>query len=268
MKYGKAKQLWNKIPDLDGVPAAEVPVMEYYPAQGDSKKRGTVLIYPGGGYGGRAGHEGITIANWLNYQGINAWVVHYRVAPHKHPVPLADGQRAVRLARQFHQEIGQVNQKIGVIGFSAGGHLAATVATMHARAVYPAQDAADQLSARPDAVILGYPVATFTEHTHNGTLQNLLGEKANTPLRGEMSPEAAVDQETPPCFIWHTADDGAVKVQNALLFSLALANAGIPQEVHIYPTGPHGLGTISYDYVEVCRDWTWAAQKWLFKQGF
>lgn len=269
MKYGEKVDVWaGGIPDLDGVAPAEVPVIECYPAQGDSKKRGSVAVFPGGGYRHRAGHEGITIANWLNYQGINAYVVNYRVYPHRHPVPLADAQRAIRVIRKIQQDEGQENRKLGAIGFSAGGHLAACVLTMDKREVYPPRDELDSTSCKVDAGILCYPVATFSEHMHSGSCESLLGEKKDSPLRQEMSPDLAITADTPPCFIWHTAADGSVKVQNSLMFAQKLADNGVPFELHVYPAGHHGLGTINTEYHDVCYEWTKSCHKWLRDQGF
>lgn len=269
MKYGQSMLLWESVPQVDGIFAKEIPVLDCYQAQGDRKKRGSVVVYPGGGYGVRAAHEGVTIANWLNYIGINAYVAHYRVAPHKHPSPLMDAQRAIRQVRKLNQEEGQENEKVGIIGFSAGGHLAACVATMHDQQHYDAVDELDkEFSARPDAAILCYPVASFGKYTHQGSKNNLLGENADDAFVNKMSPEHSVNAATPPCFLWHTAADTAVPVQNSLLFSMALADHKIPFEMHVYPEGHHGLGTISQQYQEVCMDWTNACQKWLQKLGF
>lgn len=268
MKYGQSVLLWDKVPEVDGIFPKEIPVLDCYQAQGQHQLRGSVIIYPGGGYGHRAAHEGITIANWLNYLGINAYVAHYRIAPHKHPAPLMDAQRAVRMVRKINADEKQENQKIGIIGFSAGGHLAGCVATMHNQKHYDAVDALDELSCRPDAAILCYPVASFGKYTHEGSKINLLGDKANTSLAEQMSPEKSVDAQTPPCFLWHTAADQGVPSQNSLVFATALADHGVPFELHVYPEGPHGLGTINREYQEVCMNWTIACQKWLIKQGF
>lgn len=268
MKTGKSILLWKEVPQVDGIFPKEIPVLNCYQAQGDYKKRGSVIIFPGGGYVGRAAHEGITIANWLNYLGINAYVAHYRVAPHRHPAPLMDGQRAIRIVRNLHDMEEQENRKIGVIGFSAGGHLACCVATMHNRKYYEPVDELDKLSCRPDAAIFCYPVASLGKYTHEGSKKNLLGEHSEIELQKEMSPENAVDKDTPPCFLWHTAEDNGVPSQNSLIFALALADHKIPYELHIYPRGPHGLGTINVEHQEVCMDWTQACQKWLRYQGF
>ena len=266
MKYGQSVLLWEKVPEVDGIFPKEIPVLDCYQAQGDRKKRGSVVVYPGGGYTTRAPHEGITIANWLNYIGINAYVAHYRVAPHKHPAPLMDAQRAVRMVRKINEDEGQDNQLVGIIGFSAGGHLACCVSTMHNQQHYDLVDSVDQYSCRPDAAILCYPVASFGKYTHQGSKNNLLGDRLE--LTERMSPENSVDETTPPCFLWHTAADTAVPVQNSLLFGMALADHKVPFEMHVYPDGHHGLGTISQQYQEVCMDWTNACQKWLCRLGF
>ncbi len=261
-------QLWEKVPEVDGVEAKDLPAFTYYPAITiGGKARGVVLVLPGGGYSNHANHEGHSIACWLNGQGIHAYVLKYRVSPHRHPAPLADVQRAVRMIRSRTEECGYEN-KVGVLGFSAGGHLCASAVTMYDWDVYEKTDEIDKFSAKPDAGILCYPVASFGEHAHVGSANNLLGADHDLEQRKKMSPEEHINVETPTCFIWSTSNDPVVKVQNSLLFAQKLANNGIQFELHVYPNGPHGIGMHNLDHYENCRDWAFACEKWLHKIGF
>ena len=206
------------------------PAVTYYPAS-QGQGRGTVIVCPGGGYQMKAEHEGEPVAIWLNSFQINAYVLDYRVSPDLHPAPLMDARRAIRLARQRAAGLQTRPDKIGILGFSAGGHLAASAATMW-----------DQKDSRPDAAILCYPVISFGKTAHVGSRMNLLGETASPALIDDMSLENRVDRQTPPAFIWHTADDEAVSVENSLLFASALATKSIRFSCHIFPSGRHGLG--------------------------
>jgi acetyl esterase/lipase len=203
---------------------------------------GAVLICPGGGYGGRAAHEGITIAQRLNKAGFHAFVVHYRVAPHRHPAPLLDVSRAMRLIRQGAAKWKVSPQHIAVCGFSAGGHLAASLGTHFNRDYLKGRQAVDQLSNRPDASLLCYPVISSGPFANRGSFINLLGNDATPEQLWEMSLELQVTPKTPPAFLWSTVDDSAVPVENSLLFAAALRQAGVAYEMHLYPKGPHGLG--------------------------
>jgi acetyl esterase/lipase len=220
-----------------------------------------VIVCPGGGYGGRAGHEHAPIAEWLASLGLAAAVVDYRVAPYRHPVPLGDAQRAIRLVRANAAAWGVDPQRIGILGFSAGGHLAASAATLFGEVALPVGDAVDRESCRPDALIACYPVITFREpHLHRGSMLNLLGDPPPATLREQLSLETRVTSRTPPSFIWHTADDAAVPVANSLLLAEALGKCGVPYALHVFPHGPHGLGLARADTVvgrwtELCADW-------------
>ncbi|MEW6356852.1 MAG: alpha/beta hydrolase [Planctomycetota bacterium] len=222
---------------------------------------GAVLICPGGGYGGRARHEGIVIAERFNQAGLHAFVVHYRVAPNRHPAPLRDASRAMRMIRHRAEEWRVKPDHIAVLGFSAGGHLAGSLGVLHADPdASPAEDDLRQISNRPDAMILCYAVITGGEFGHKGSFNNLLGPDATESVRRKMSLELHVTEATPPTFLWHTAEDPGVKVENSLIFAEALSRREVPFELHVYPKGRHGLGLApEYPHVatwmDLCCEW-------------
>ncbi len=204
--------------------------------------RAAVVVCPGGGYGTRAGHEGEPVARWLNSLGLHAFLLDYRVAPHRHPLPLGDGQRALRTVRHRAAEWGVDPSRVGVLGFSAGGHLASTLATFFDSGQPSAQEPIQRQSCRPDAAILCYPVISFLQFTHTGSMHNLLGTSPTLEQRRLLSTDLQVAAQTPPTFLWHTAADAGVPVENSLLFAAALARHSIPHALHVFPTGRHGLG--------------------------
>ncbi|WP_046176022.1 alpha/beta hydrolase [Domibacillus indicus] len=256
-------QLWeNEAPfQLEG---EEVPYMTAYPA--GTKQGPAVLVFPGGGYQRRADHEGEPVAKWLNSLGVHAFVVHYRVAPYKHPVPLLDASRAIRLVRHRAGQWNIDEKRVGVLGFSAGGHLASTLATKYDDGISDASDPVEQQPSRPDLLILGYPVITFGEYRHEGSMENLLGAGSSGEQRLFLSNERHITKNTPSAFLWHTADDEPVPVENSLLFANALSKAGVPFDMHIFEHGRHGLG-LAGDHPEASL-WTAACEKWLRKRGF
>lgn len=205
-----------------------------------------VVVCPGGGYGALAtDHEGRQIAQWLNSQGISAFVLKYRLGPrYHHPVMLYDVQRALRTVRAKAGELKVDPKRIGVWGFSAGGHLASTAAT-HFDAGKPGDaDMVERVSSRPDFAILSYPVLTLMQeqYVHKGSRKNLLGETPDPKLVELLSNEKQVTKDTPPTFLFHTDEDKGVPPENSILFYLALRKAGVPAELHIYEKGPHGVG--------------------------
>lgn len=236
----------------------------YLPAGG--RATGAIVVCPGGGYARRAEHEGTPVARWLNGLGIAAFVLDYRVALHRHPAPLRDAQRAIRLVRSGAWGGGMSFARVGILGFSAGGHLAATAGTRYDLGDLEAADPVERASCRPDALVLCYPVITFGEHRHHGSMVNLLGEDAPDELRALLSAETRVTADTPPAFLWHTADDAGVPVENSLLFASALRRHGVPFALHVYPRGRHGLGLAEDD--PVVGTWTGLCAKWLAGQGF
>ncbi|RSL33867.1 alpha/beta hydrolase [Salibacterium salarium] len=225
-----------------------------------------VIVCPGGGYTHRAEHEGEPVAEWLNFIGISAFVLHYRVHPYKHPAPLTDLQRAIRYVRGHAKEWNIDRERIGVLGFSAGGHLAATAGTHFDDGNMKATDLIERESSRPDVLALCYPVISFKKHRHQGSMEHLLGDAMDQELQHSLSLETQVTQKTPPAFIWHTADDDAVPIENSLLFASALSRMNVPFECHTFESGRHGLGLAVED-----RDvsyWTKLCENWLKKHLF
>jgi len=208
-----------------------------------------MLILPGGGYGNLAEHEGTGYAEWFAANGIQAYVLKYRLGSngYRHPVMLNDAARALRMVRAFAKRDGLDPARIGIIGSSAGGHLASTLAT-HFDPAQPhgpkldAGDGYDRENSRPDLVVLCYPVITFGEFAHAGSRRGLLGENPPAELVQALSNELQVTKDTPPTFLWHTVADTAVPVENSLLFASALRRAHVPFSLHIYELGAHGLG--------------------------
>ena len=204
--------------------------------------RGAILVCPGGGYGGLAPHEGDPFAALFTAYGMVGAVLTYRVAPWRFPAPQADACRAIRLLRANAAQFGIDPVRIGIMGFSAGGHLAATTAAQPDLHRDPHDDLAGKISSRPDRAILAYPVISFGEHTHIGSVHNLLGNPPDSKLRDQLSNEKQVTATHPPVFLFHTADDGSVPVQNSLHYAEACRRAKVPVELHVYQTGNHGVG--------------------------
>lgn len=256
--------LWSGEQAADTGEAVAIPrLTPYLPA---GMPRGAVIVCPGGGYRMLAPHEGEPIARWLNGRGIAAFVLEYRVAPHRHPVPLGDVQRAIRLVRHRAAAWGLAAGPLGVLGFSAGGHLAASAGVFADDGEPGSADPVARTSARPDALVLCYPVLTFGAERHQGSIENLLGPDASAEAVAALSLETRVIPATPPTFLWHTADDAAVPVENSLLFAGALRRAGVPFALHVYPHGRHGLGLATDD--PVVGSWTTLCAAWLATQGF
>jgi acetyl esterase/lipase len=231
----------------------------------------SVLILPGGGYGHLAEHEGVGYAEWLNQHGITAFVVKYRLGSngYRHPAMLHDAARAVRVVRANACEWGIDPARIGIMGSSAGGHLAATLLTHFDGGQPDAADPAERVSCRPDLGILCYPVITMGPATHEGSRRNLLGDEPTAELLEYLSNEKQVTRETPPCFIWHTWEDTAVKVDNAFLFAQSLQEQGVPFDLHIYQKGHHGVGLWQDAYAPGERHpWTRDCLYWLKEQSF
>lgn len=205
-----------------------------------------IVVCPGGGYGGLAmDHEGHQIGRWLNDNGIAAFICDYRHRRkgYGHPAPLQDAQRAIRTVRARAQEFGVDPAKVGILGFSAGGHLASTALTHFDKGDPSATDSVMRQSSRPDFGILGYPVIAFDQpYTHKGSQRNLLGEKASADLVASLSNEKQVTDQTPPCFLWHTFEDKGVPPENGVVFYQALLAHKVPAELHVYEKGRHGLG--------------------------
>lgn len=257
--------LWaDGAPQQKGDTEKDIPTLTSYLVEGRAANGIGVVVAPGGGYHGLASdHEGIQIARWLNHNGIAAFVLRYRHAPdYQHPVPLLDAQRAVRTVRANAEAWGVDPARIGMIGFSAGGHLTATTGTQFDAGNSDAADPTDRVSSRPDFLFLMYPVITMTEpHTHTGSRANLLGEGFTPEMADAQSAEKNVTAETPPAFIFHTGDDSVVPVENAVMFYSALHAAGVPAELHIFEKGRHGVGLAQGD--PALRVWSDLALNWL-----
>ncbi len=223
--------------------------------------RAAVIVCPGGGYARRAPHEGEPVAQLLADHGMVGIVCHYRVHPHHFPAPYADGTRAVRLVRSLASRFGIDPTRVAIMGFSAGGHLAATVATQPDLYVDPADDLARQVSARPDRVILGYPVISMVREYHEGSAANLLGPDADEDLRRRMSNELHVTATNPPAFLFHTADDASVPCSNSIRYAEACLAQGVPVELHVYRSGRHGVG-LATDMPSL-RTWPLLLLDWL-----
>lgn len=231
------------------------PVLHKYPLKG-KKPTAAILICPGGGYTHLAPHEGEPIARWVNSLGLAAFVLHYRLE--KHPAPLEDAQWAIRSLRFQAEELNIDPNRIAIMGFSAGGHLAASAAIYHYVGNPIATDQLERISSRPDAAILCYPVISFGKFGHKGSMENLLGKDPSWRLKADLSLENAVSKRTPPTFIWHTADDEVVPVENSILLAESLASKNVPFALHIYPHGRHGLGLgegETASWPGLCADW-------------
>ncbi len=229
--------------------------------------RAAVIVCPGGGYTFRACHEGEPLATLFNQYGIDAFVLDYRVSPQWFPASYSDACRAVRLVRSLAGQCNLDPQRIGLMGFSAGGHLAAAVALQPGLHHDEHDDLASQFAAKPDRVILGYPVITcLPPHAHRTCFRNLVGpEHEDTPrgqqLRRQLSNELHVTPDAPPAFIFHTAGDAEVVCQNSLQLALAYADAGVKCEYHQFEQGPHGEGmALSYPKLRI---WTPLLMQWL-----
>lgn len=241
--------LWaDKAPAAHGDGAKDKPRLTAYKAPADKATGAAVVVCPGGGYGGLAlDHEGKQVAEFFNALGIHAFVLEYRVTKDRPgplaPAPKLDVLRAIRLVRAKAGDYGIDPKKVGLMGFSAGGHLASTGGTHFDLGDKDAADPVDKLSSRPDFLILGYPVVSMeTGVTHNGSRVNLLGKTPTPEQVAEYSNETRVTKNTPPTFIFQTDEDTAVPAENAVRFYLALRKAKVPAELHVYEKGKHGVG--------------------------
>ena len=240
-----SQRLWNgPAPGAIGDTPADIPALTRVAPTPGQAHGATLLILPGGAYGGLAEHEGLAYAEGFAAHGFTCYVLTYRLGPrgYRHPVMLADAARALRTVRQQARRDGLDPQRVVLVGSSAGGHLAATLLTRFDAGNPAAEDPIERESSRPDAAILCYPVINMGAFTHAASRANLLGADAPEALCRALSAEQQVTPETPPCFIWHTVEDSAVPVENALLFAGALRRAGVPFSLHLYEKGAHGLG--------------------------
>jgi acetyl esterase/lipase len=261
--------LWpGAAPGAVGDEPADKPSITVFPAPADKANGAALMICPGGGYGGLAvDHEGKAIADWMNSVGVTAFVLRYRLGPrYHHPAPLQDVQRAIRIVRTRAAEWKLDPKRIGVIGFSAGGHLASSVSTHFDAGDPAAQDPVDQQSCRPDFAILCYPVITMTEPwMHKGSKRNLLGEDPDPKLADSLSSDKQITAQTPPTFLFHTADDAGVPVENSVHYFLALRKAKVPAEMHLFEHGQHGVGLAPKD--PALSKWPAICEAWLRVRG-
>jgi acetyl esterase/lipase len=258
----------------DGAPhgptkADDETVLFIYRPPADAANGTAVVVCPGGGYGHLAMEkEGSKIAEWLNSFGVTAAVLRYRHSGtgHRHPTPMRDGQRAIRTVRSRASEWALDPQRIGVMGFSAGGHLASTLGTHFDAGDTAAADPIDRTSSRPDFMILCYPVISLTDDfTHAGSRRNLLGDKPDETLVRSLSNHLQVTSETPPTFLFHTDGDTGVPPANSIVFYEALHAVGVPAELHLYQNGGHGVG-LAAD-IPGTRDWPDRCRAWLQTRG-
>lgn len=263
--------LWPEgAPGALGTEDKDIPTLTPFWPNPAKATGAAMVICPGGGYAHLAPHEGKTYAEWLNDQGVAAFVLKYRLAPaYHHPAMLQDVSRAVRLVRAHAAEWKLDPKRIGLMGSSAGGHLTSTLLTHFDAGKPDATDPIERQSSRPDIGILCYPVITMGAKTHGGSKQNLLGANPAPELVEEFSNEKHVTKDTPPCFLFHTSEDKAVPVENTLEFAAALQRVGVPFALHIYEKGPHGIGLGVHEYDPAkLHPWAKDCAFWLKEQGF
>ncbi|MBZ5626639.1 MAG: alpha/beta hydrolase [Acidobacteriia bacterium] len=265
----KADLLWaDGAPGAQGTQEEDKPTLAAYLVPQGRGAGTAVIVCPGGSYVHLSmDKEGDQIARWLNSIGVAAFVLKYRLGPkYRHPVELGDAQRAIRTVRYKAAEFRVLPDRIGIMGFSAGGHLASTAGTHFDAGNANAADPIDRLASRPDFLVLVYPVISFTTpYTHRGSLRALLGDQPDPKLVENLSNELQVTAQTPPTFLFHTTTDTTVPPENSALFYLALRKAGVPAEMHIYERGPHGVGLAQTD--EALSTWPGRLADWLRGRG-
>lgn len=243
--------LWpSGAPGALGKEDKDIPTLTAFLPKAESATGAAMIICPGGGYGGLAPHEGEVYAMWLRDHGVTGFVLKYRLgsAGYRHPVMLQDVARAMRTVRANAADWKLDPKRIGVMGSSAGGHLASTLLTHFDAGNRSAEDPIERASSRPDLGILCYPVITLGEGGHAGSRKNLLGENPSPDLVKFLSNELQVTPQTPPCFLFHTAEDNGVPPENSLAFAQALLKNKVPVDLHIYEKGKHGMGLGSRSY--------------------
>ena len=266
-------RLWPQdAPGALGEEDKDIPTLTVYSPEPDKATGAGMVVCPGGGYNGLAQHEGEHYARWLNQQGIVGLVLKYRLASggYHYPSMCQDVARAMRYVRASADKFGLDPNRIGVMGSSAGGHLASWILTHFDDGQSDADDPIERQSSRPDLGILCYPVISMSPGIgHAGCRKNLAGDNSSPELLESLSTELCVTPQTPPCFLWHTYEDGAVKMENSVEFAAALRRSGVPLELHIYEKGHHGLGLGSREYDPAqWLPWTTECARWLKEQGF
>lgn len=263
--------LWSgDVPGALGKDDKDIPTITPYLPESGKASGAAIVVCPGGGYGGLAPHEGPDYAIWLTQQGVTAFVLKYRLGLHgyRHPIMLQDAARAVRFVRAKANDWKVDPNRVGIMGSSAGGHLASTLLTHFDSGKQDAEDPIDRQSSRPSIGILCYPVITMGPNTHQGSKNNLLGKDPSPDLVKSLSNETQVTSNTPPCFIMHTWEDKAVKVENSLEFASALQRAGVPFDLHVYQLGRHGIGLGDKPPFKNAHPWAKDLVFWLQAQGF
>jgi acetyl esterase/lipase len=264
--------LWPEgAPGALGKEDKDIPTLTPFLPEPGKATGAAIVICPGGGYGGLAPHEGRDYARFMNEYGIAGFVLKYRLGPagYRHPAMLQDAARAVRTVRARAGDWGVDPKRVGIMGSSAGGHLASTLLTHFDAGKPDATEPIERQSSRPDLGILCYAVISFGEFGHKGSMHNLLGNNPSPELVRLLSNELQVTKDTPPCFIWHTFEDNAVPVENSLQFAEAMRKAGVPFDLHIYQKGQHGIGLGSSTWnPEKRHPWTRDCIYWLQAQGF
>jgi acetyl esterase/lipase len=262
---GQLVPLWSgPAPGSQGTADADVPAITVYLPRTMAANTPAMIVCPGGGYGAlAANHEGRQVANYLNSLGVAAFVLRYRLGPrYRHPIQIGDAQRAIRMVRAKASEWRIDSGRIGIMGFSAGGHLAMSASTIFDTGNAQAPDAIDRVASRPDFTVLGYPVISMTAAwTHQGSKRNLLGDPADPELAKKLSGELAVTKDTPPTFIFQTNQDTAVPAENAVHYFLALRQADVPAEMHVFERGVHGVGLANND--PALAPWSSLLANWL-----
>ncbi len=260
--------LWPKgAPGALGQEPSDIPTLTAFIPTGEKVTGAAVIVCPGGGYARLAEHEGRPVAEWLNSIGVSAFVLKYRHGSrYPHPAPLQDAARAIRTVRARAAEWNLDPDRIGILGFSAGGHLASTAGTHFDSGNSKATDPIEQVSSRPSLLILIYPVITMRELTHAGSKRNLLGPEPPEELVALLSNDEQVTKKTPPTFLVHTVTDAGVPVENSLRFAAALRETGVAFELHIYERGPHGFGLGGKD--PILSTWPQRLAAWLSLHGF
>ena len=262
--------LWpSGAPGAQGTDDRDKPAITVYMPSNTTGPMTAVIIAPGGSYRALSmNNEGRAPANYFNALGIAAFVLRYRLGPqYHHPIELGDAQRAIRTVRARAAEWHIAPDRIGFMGFSAGGHLASSVSTHFDNGTANAADPIDRLGSRPDFAILGYPVISLIEAwTHQGSKTNLLGDAPDPALARSLSSETQVTSSTPPTFIYQTDADTTVPAENAVSYYLALRKAGVPAELHIFKNGRHGSGLGMTD--PALSEWPKLLANWLRVSGF
>lgn len=261
--------LWNgPAPDAQGTADIDIPKLLIFAPNKQITTGTGVVICPGGGYAHLAMEkEGTDVAKWLNGRGVAGFVLQYRLGPkYHHPVELYDAQRAIRYVRSHAAQYGIAPDRIGIWGFSAGGHLASTTGTHFDSGDPNAADPIDRAGSRPDFMILSYPVITLVgPKTHLGSKKNLLGDNPDPELARSLSGELQVTAQTPPTFLFTTNGDTGVPAENSIDFFLAMRKAGVPGELHVYQNGPHGVGLAPDD--PILSSWPERLDAWLRVRG-